>query len=90
MYKKYNEKDFPKYDNYEAIEVSKVTDIPEDYDGVMGVPITFLDKYCPKQFEIVGNADDKDYYPIVFGYYDRRIAINGKQPFKRIFIKKVS
>jgi hypothetical protein len=90
LYRKYNTTDYPKYDNYEAIEVSKVTDIPEDYDGVMGVPITFLDKYCPKQFEIVGNADDKDYYPIVFGYYDRRIAINGKQPFKRIFIKKVS
>ena len=45
---------FPHYDNYDAIEVSKVTDIPCDYDGVMGVPVTFLDKYNPKQFEILG------------------------------------
>ena len=54
LYKKYNPKDYPKYDNYDAINVDKVTDIPMDYDGVMGVPITFLDKYCPTQFEIVG------------------------------------
>ena len=45
---------YPKYDNYDAIEVSKVVDIPCDYLGVMGVPVTFLDKYNPKQFEIVG------------------------------------
>ena len=57
LYRKYNPTDYPKYDNYDAINVDKVTDIPEDYDGVMGVPITFLDKYCPKQFEIVGCAD---------------------------------
>lgn len=54
LYKKYNEEEYPKYDNYDAIEVGKVTDIPMDYYGVMGVPITFLDKYCPTQFEIVG------------------------------------
>lgn len=54
LYRKYNPTDYPKYDNYDAINVDKVTDIPEDYDGVMGVPITFLDKYCPNQFEIVG------------------------------------
>lgn len=47
---------YPKYDNYDAIEVSKVVDIPCDYLGVMGVPVTFLDKYNPKQFEIVGMA----------------------------------
>ena len=57
LYRKYNPTDYPKYDNYDAINVDKVTDIPEDYDGVIGVPITFLDKYCPKQFEIVGCAD---------------------------------
>lgn len=96
------------YDNYDAINVDKCTDIPIDYDGVIGVPITILNYlwedgliHCyvdkknsiflsGKQFMIVGNADDKDYYPIVFGYYNRRITINGKQPFKRIFIKKVS
>ena len=58
--KKYNPKDYPKYDNYDAIEVSKSQDIPEDYDGVMGVPITFLTKYNPNQFEIVGT--DSPYY----------------------------
>ena len=53
LYKRYSN-EYPKYDNYDAIEVSKVSDIPMDYDGVMGVPITFLDKYCPTQFEIIG------------------------------------
>ena len=53
LYKKYNPNDYPKYDNYNAINVDKTDDIPMDYDGVMGVPITFLDKYCPTQFEIV-------------------------------------
>ena len=81
LYRKYNPTDYPKYDNYDAINVDKVTDIPEDYDGVMGVPITFLDKYCPKQFEIVkfrkGN-DDKD------------LSINGYTPYFRILIKKLS
>ena len=48
---------YPKYDNYDAINVDKVSQIPMDYEGVMGVPITFLDKYCPEQFEIVGCAD---------------------------------
>ena len=54
LYRKYSNEDYPKYDNYDAIEVSKVSEIPMDYDGVIGVPITFLDKYCPTQFEIVG------------------------------------
>ena len=53
LYKKYNPEEYPKYDNYDAIEVSKVAKIPEDYDGVIGVPITFMDKYNPEQFEIV-------------------------------------
>ena len=52
--KTYNEKDYPKYDNYNAIEVSKVANIPADYEGVMGVPITFLSKYNSEQFEILG------------------------------------
>lgn len=53
-YKKYSPTEFQKYDNYEAINVNKVSDIPIDYHGVMGVPITFVDKYNPEQFEIVG------------------------------------
>ena len=54
LYKKYTPEEYPKYDNYDAINVDKVSDIPIDYDGVMGVPITFLDKYNPEQFEIMG------------------------------------
>ena len=54
FYKRYSPAEHPKYDNYDAIEVPKVVEIPMDYDGVMGVPITFLDKYNPEQFEIVG------------------------------------
>lgn len=57
LYKPYSETEYPKYDNYNAIEVSKVADIPADYDGAMGVPITFLDKYNPEQFEILGITD---------------------------------
>ena len=65
LYKTYkgHEYEYPKYDNYDAIEVGKVSDIPIDYDGVMGVPITFLDKYNPSQFDIVKfrkGDDDKD------------------------------
>ena len=51
------EEGYPKYDNYDAIEVKYTDAIPSDYEGVMGVPITFLDKYCPEQFEIIGNSD---------------------------------
>ncbi|MBB5224998.1 adenine-specific methyltransferase EcoRI family protein [Treponema ruminis] len=54
LYKTYTEQEFPHYENYDAINVDKSTDIPMDYDGVIGVPITFLDKYSPDQFEIVG------------------------------------
>lgn len=84
LYRKYNETDYPKYDNYDAIEVSKVADIPMDYDGVMGVPITFLDKYCPSQFEIIAqmantNVDEYNFgYPFVFG----------KKKYARILIRK--
>ncbi len=54
LYKEYNPEDYPKYDNYDAINVNKTADIPKDYDGAMGVPITFMDKYNPNQFEIIG------------------------------------
>ena len=56
LYKKYLLEEFPKYDNYDAINVDKVTDIPVDFDGTIGVPITFLNKYNPEQFEIVGQG----------------------------------
>lgn len=57
LYKRYTPAEYPKYDNYDAIEVSKTADIPVDYNGAMGVPITFLDKYNPEQFEILGITD---------------------------------
>lgn len=56
LYKRYIPEEYPKYENYDAIDVSKTSDIPLDYDGIIGVPITFLDKYCPSQFEIIGIA----------------------------------
>lgn len=55
---------YPKYNNYDAINVDKVQNIPEDYDGVMGVPVTFLDKYCPEQFEILGLSVVKETMPV--------------------------
>lgn len=83
---RYNNKDYPKYDNYDAIEVSKVVNIPADYDGVMGVPITFLDKYNPEQFEIVKfrkGDDDKDLIYSIGGKVKQpyfRILISNKHP----------
>lgn len=56
LYRRYSPEEYPTYTNYRAIEVSKVSEIPEDYEGEMGVPITFLDKYNPAQFEIVGQS----------------------------------
>lgn len=85
LYKKYNPKEYPKYDNYDAIEVSKYLEIPMDYEGVMGVPITFLDKYNPDQFEIVGSNRGVDQDPN--GVYGRGSYLNGKETFKRLFIK---
>lgn len=61
LVRKYNDEDYPHYDNYDAIEVAKTADIPCDFDGVMGVPITFMYKYNPDQFEIVGLVNGKDY-----------------------------
>lgn len=57
LYKKYTPDDYPTYDNYDAIEISTTREIPLDYDGAMGVPITFLDKHNPDQFEILGITD---------------------------------
>lgn len=66
LYKKYTPEEYPKYDNYDAINVDKTADIPCDYEGVMGVPITFLDKYNPKQFEIVEFRKGKDGKDLVY------------------------
>ena len=66
LYKHYSPEEYPKYDNYDAINVDKVADIPCDYDGVMGVPITFLDKYNPEQFEIVEFRKGNDGKDLIF------------------------
>ena len=86
LYKPYSPSDYPQYDNYDAIEVSKLVDIPQDYNGVMGVPITFLDKYNPDQFELLGSNRGVDQDPN--GIYGRGSLINGKETFKRLFIKR--
>lgn len=86
LYKTYfgHETEYPKYDNFDAINVDKTKDIPMDYDGAMGVPITFLDKYNPEQFEILGNLGS--YAPDGYSL-SSAIYINGNKIFKRILIK---
>jgi len=66
-----NEADYPTYDNYDAINVDKVKDIPIDYDGAMGVPITFLDKFNPEQFEIIGFTHRNDPYNLKIKTYKK-------------------
>ncbi|EKD56532.1 MAG: type II restriction enzyme EcoRI-like protein [uncultured bacterium] len=78
LYKKYNPENYPKYDNYNGIEVSKVQEMPMDYEGAMGVPITFVDKYNPDQFEIIKFRKGDD---------EKDLSINGKCPYFRILIK---
>lgn len=96
LYKKYLNKsddEFPKYDNYDAIDVSKVSDIPMDYDGVMGVPITFIGQYCPTQFEII------DLNPHFFSIVESGLPkpkqltlhnVGKKDPYARVLIKKLA
>ena len=91
LFKPYNPTEHPRYDNYDAIEVSKAKYIPVDFSGVMGVPITFLDKYNPDQFEIVG-ATESEGKGFSNGLWDEssKVAqpvIDGKRVYKRIFIK---
>lgn len=93
IWKEYNEEDYPAYDNYNAIEVSKVKDIPV-YDGVIGVPITFMDRYNPDQFEIVGNDYDIKLGNLNYlinpdwnGKIDRGY-IGGKRLYSRILIRR--
>ena len=96
----YTPEQYPKYDNYDAINVNKTAEIPSDYYGIMGVPITFLDKYSPEQFEIIWQAsgntrasapkeilEQLKYIP----HKDDRggcTIVNGKKTYGRIFIKR--
>lgn len=77
--KHYSPDIYPKYDNYDAIDVSKTRDIPCDYPGVMGVPITFLDKYNPEQFELVKFRKGDD---------DKDLCVRGKCPYFRVLIRR--
>ena len=91
--KSYNLIDYPKYENYEAIEVNRLVNIPKDYDGVMGVPITFIDKYNPEQFEILGHTSSSDKSPEVEALrtdpnHRNRGLINGKEKYDRILIRR--
>lgn len=102
LIKKYSSDEFPKYDNYEAINVNYTADIPEDYKGIMGVPITFLDKYNPDQFEIIWQASGNTYAnapkeileelkfdpTIKYGGGLGAAVLNGKAVYTRIFIRK--
>lgn len=87
--KVYKPADYPKYDNYDAVNVNKTADIPADYDGAMGVPISFLDKYCPDQFDILGlsSSSRENTGPCHLGG-STRAFIQGKPIYARIFIRK--
>ena len=94
LYRRYKEDPsrYPKYDNYDAIEVSKVKDIPEDYYGVMGVPITFMDSYNPEQFEIIGCSESEG-RGFSNGLWNpesgiAQPTIGGRKVYKRLFIRR--
>ena len=83
LWKWYMPEEYPKYDNYDAINVNKVSEIPVDYDGVMGVPITFMDKHNPEQFEIVAFRKGEDGKDLVFTRERERV-----QPYFRILVRR--
>ena len=83
LYKQYNSEEYPKYDNYKAINVDATKDIPKNYIGAMGVPVTFLDKYNPTQFEIIGQMATTKVDEFNYGYP----YVNGKKIYARILIK---
>ena len=90
LYKHYSPTEYPKFENYDAIEVSKVAEIPMDYEGVMGVPISFLDKYCPNQFRILGIMSGAKGETFTNGNDNRaKFYLNGKGVYVRILIQKI-
>jgi len=88
LYRKYTPEEYPTYENYDAIEVSKTSEIPCDYFGKMGVPITFMDRYNPEQFEILGHMDSHGKVPK--GIPNEAPYLNGKWLFSRILIRRRS
>ena len=92
LYKTYNAEDYPEYENYKAIEVGKSNEIPSDYYGVMGVPVTFLYKYNPEQFEIIG-ATESEGKGFSNGLWisSSKVAqplVNSQRVYKRLFIRR--
>lgn len=87
LYRKYTPDNYPLYDNYDAIEVCPYSDIPYDYDGTMGVPITFLDKYNPEQFEILGITDRGNIYGLKTKEYDKEVVPNANDLNRRAAYK---
>lgn len=90
LYEHYNAEKYPKYDNYNAINIDRVVEIPCDYDGYMGVPITFLDKYNPQQFEIIGimNTNETNEGVRYENTPHGRPVINGKEIYIRYLIRR--
>src|SRR5699024_8255311 len=88
-----NSNSYKKYDNYDAIEVPFTSGIPNDYDDVMGVPISFLDKYCPEQFEIIG-ATESEGTGFSQGLHDgsavKQATVENKKEYKRILIRHIN
>lgn len=87
LYKTYTPEEYPQYDNYDAIDASRVKEMPIDYEGAMGVPITFLDKYNPDQFEIIGMCRYLPKSPIIKNK-NERFYLNGYEKYARIVIKR--
>ena len=92
LWKNYSQEEYPTYDNYDAINVDATNNIPCDYDGIMGVPITFLDKYNPNQFEIIWTTDrggdgKLEHLKKKHDRFDAPV-VNGKGLYTRIFIRK--
>ncbi len=92
LHKRYSPEQYPKYDNYDAINVDKTADIPMDYDGAMGVPVSFLDKHNPEQFEIISANDIRLSENVPFKKHglikDKDGAIGGKPKYVRIVIRR--
>lgn len=82
---RYNAEQYKKFDNFDAINIDKTTDIPMDYDGIMGVPITFLTKHNPEQFKIIGKMQSDSGNRYDFGFP----KVDGKNKYVRILIKKI-
>ena len=87
LWRPYSPEEYPKYDNFDAINVDKVKDIPVDYPGVIGVPITFLDKWNPDQFELVGCSYSYGRPVEWLEETSMSPSVNGKAVYKRILIQ---